>query len=58
MKNRFLYMIISFMMLITLASCGAPKTSTGTACRLFITVKNKLQYVNGVSAEELFDGTD
>lgn len=34
------------------------KTSTGTACRLFITVKNKLQYVNGVSAEELFDGTD
>lgn len=30
MKNRFLYMIISFMMLITLASCGTPKTNTGT----------------------------
>lgn len=32
------------------------KTSDGIACRLFITAKNKLQYVNGVSAEDLFNG--
>lgn len=32
------------------------KTSIGTCCRLFITVKNKTQYVNGINAGELFDG--
>ncbi len=32
------------------------KTSAGTACRLFITVKNKTEYVNGINAEDLFDG--
>lgn len=34
------------------------KTSVGTSCRLFITVKSKTQYVNGVNAQELFDGID
>ena len=32
------------------------KTGVGTCCRLFITVKNKTQYVNGINAQELFDG--
>ena len=32
------------------------KTGIGTCCRLFITTKNKTQYVNGIHAEELFDG--
>ena len=32
------------------------KTSVGTCCRLFITTRNKTQYVNGVNAEDFFDG--
>lgn len=32
------------------------KTGSGICCRLFITTKNKTQYVNGINAKELFDG--
>lgn len=32
------------------------KTGVGACCRLFITTKNKTQYVNGINARELFDG--